>query len=419
MALGKCFICKETGHIARDCLNEDIKRSSSSEPSGLGISSFNIRLEELDGEDSDEVENLHTLRVSAMTICQDEISPEERNVPCEIHQGNIPETLAEHSTVFADRQSAPLNVHTSAVPEVTGVPLELGAQRAVVPCAACSIDNIDLRKDLEGARFDLADPKDPVYVICDDGTCGKKNYFAFRGPRQRKEGEGEPTAPQNIGLQSPQECLGFINDNPSLQTYENRSRFDAISLFSLFKLGFSYLVAFWYHLLLFFASFTRIFFTPHIPKIISIGLVDRSVDDFDNHNFVSEISTYAALGIVFPTEQQSRSIFEPNVSTLRLIAHDIAIANASVAGLPPESIAVSAPIAPTDENKFRTAVHRLHFPLTHATVENPNCHCTIHTIFAPGKSEDPTSIAPHPQTLPFPNWHTCHFSRFHHSRLHL
>jgi len=78
MALGKCFICKETGHLARDCPGENAESSSSSERPE--VSNFGIGFEELDAEDSDEVEALSTLRISAVSFIPGEESPEERNV---------------------------------------------------------------------------------------------------------------------------------------------------------------------------------------------------------------------------------------------------------------------------------------------------------------------------------------------------
>ena len=70
--------------------------------------------------------------------------------------------------------SSLLNVHTSDFSELTDIPLELGAQREVEPCAAHPIG-----KDLEGARFTLADLQDSVYVISDDRHHGKNDCFAF------------------------------------------------------------------------------------------------------------------------------------------------------------------------------------------------------------------------------------------------
>jgi hypothetical protein len=116
MASGKCFACREVGHLARDCPIENIKRSSSSEPPVL--SNFNIGLGALDGGNSDEVEHLYSLRVSTMTIFQDEISPEERNIT-----PRTPDWGAENDIIPADRRSALLNHHIlDQVPELTGVP---------------------------------------------------------------------------------------------------------------------------------------------------------------------------------------------------------------------------------------------------------------------------------------------------------
>ena len=45
--------------------------------------------------------------------------------------------------------------------------------------------------------------------------------------------------------------LDLFRSDPSLQTHEDRARFNPISLFALFKLGFLYLFIFWYHLFCF------------------------------------------------------------------------------------------------------------------------------------------------------------------------
>ena len=171
MASGKCFACKEVGHIARNCPGESSRRSSSFKPPG--VSNFNIGLEVLDEEDSDEVENLYTLRVSAISFRSSGILPEITDGP-----GASPERV-----------------------------WELSAQEEV-PRVACPMGDVNAAKDLEGARFNLADFRDLIYVIDDNRHSGETDYFAFRGPRQRKEGEGEPTLPQNIDFLFPQTFLG-------------------------------------------------------------------------------------------------------------------------------------------------------------------------------------------------------------------
>ena len=165
MASGKCFACREVRHLARDCPIENIKIFSSSELPGL--SNFNIGLGALDEENSNKVEHLYSLWVSAMTIFQDEISPEERNItPC------TPDWGAENEIIPADRRSAPLNHHTSdQVPELTGVPWaspkELSAQEEA-PRVACLMGDVGAAEDLEGARFNLADFHDLIHIIADN-----------------------------------------------------------------------------------------------------------------------------------------------------------------------------------------------------------------------------------------------------------
>jgi len=173
MASGKCFICREVGHLARDCPNENTERSSSSK--FPGVPNFSIGLEALDDEDSDEIENLYALRVSAISFHSGGILPEIIDVP-----GASPERI-----------------------------WELSAQEKVLR-VACPMGDASAAKDLEGARFNLADFQDQIYIIGDNRDSGEADYFAFRGPRQRKEGEGEPTAPQDINFLSPQTFLGSL-----------------------------------------------------------------------------------------------------------------------------------------------------------------------------------------------------------------
>ena len=197
MASGKCFACREVGHLARDCPIENMKRSSSSDPPGL--SNFNIELGALGRENSNEVEHLYLLWVSTMTIFQDEISPEERNIaPC------TPDWGGGNDIIPADHRSAPSNHRTSdQVPELTGVPwaspTELSTQEEA-PCMACPMGDVGAAEHLEGARFILADLQDSGYVICDNRHHDQNDCFAFRAPRQRKQGEGEPIVPQDFGF---------------------------------------------------------------------------------------------------------------------------------------------------------------------------------------------------------------------------
>jgi len=65
---------------------------------------------------------------------------------------------------------------------------------------ACPMGDVAAAEHLEGARFILADLQDPGYVICDNRHHDQNDCFAFRGPRQRKEGEGEPIVPQDFGF---------------------------------------------------------------------------------------------------------------------------------------------------------------------------------------------------------------------------
>jgi hypothetical protein len=117
MALGKCFICKETGHLVRDFPGENAENSSSSE--NPGVSNFGIGFEDMDEEDSDEVENLSTLRVSAVSFLSSGISPEERNIT-----SGMPDWGAENDIIIpADHRSTPSNDHIlDLVPEMTGIP---------------------------------------------------------------------------------------------------------------------------------------------------------------------------------------------------------------------------------------------------------------------------------------------------------
>jgi hypothetical protein len=118
--------------------------------------------------------------------------------------------------------------------------------------------DVGAAEDLEGARFTLADSQNLFYVIADNTKLElhseKMDYFAFRGPRQRKEGKGQPNIPCNMDFLLPQTLLGYIQFLNLFHFVD----FDHISLFSLFKLAFSCFFAFYYHLFCFILSIIRI-----------------------------------------------------------------------------------------------------------------------------------------------------------------
>ena len=76
LAAGKCFNCKEPGHLSRNCPKGNTVRSRSSKPPG--VPSFNIELEALEEEESDEVEILYTLQVSVVDILPKDIPQKGR-----------------------------------------------------------------------------------------------------------------------------------------------------------------------------------------------------------------------------------------------------------------------------------------------------------------------------------------------------
>ncbi|KIM42784.1 hypothetical protein M413DRAFT_408828 [Hebeloma cylindrosporum] len=79
LASGKCFNCKEAGHLARNCPKGNTVRSSSTRPPG--VPNFNIELEALEEESSDEVQILDTLQASVINIRPQDIPIEGRQIP--------------------------------------------------------------------------------------------------------------------------------------------------------------------------------------------------------------------------------------------------------------------------------------------------------------------------------------------------
>ena len=391
MALGKCFICKETGHLARDCPGENAESSSSSELPA--VSNLGIGFEEVDEEDSDEVEALSTLRVSAINFISSEESPEERNVA----SGTPDQWGAKNDIIIpADRRSVPLNIHISdQVPEMTGIQWasperlwELSAQ-VEVPRVACPMGDVDAVKDLEGARFTLADSQNSIRIIADNKLehIEKTDYFAFRGLRQRKEGEGQPNTPRNMDLLLPQTFLGSIQLLNSFHFVD----FNPIPLFSLFKLGFSYVVAFYYRLVCFISSFIRISSSIRVPKIVGI----HPLDDSDTRFLVSNFLTCDTPRITVVASEQLRFLLEPIPVALTPIAYNAAITNTPADSISFEPIAVrpvplpvvhirvdaSTLVLTADDNKFKTITHQPHSDVTHATVENWKSHGANYPIF--------------------------------------
>jgi len=77
-ASGKCFTCKEAGHLAQNCPKGNSVRSSNSKPPG--VPNFSIELEALD-EDPEDVDIVYTLQVSVIDILPRDIPASGRNVP--------------------------------------------------------------------------------------------------------------------------------------------------------------------------------------------------------------------------------------------------------------------------------------------------------------------------------------------------
>ncbi len=70
LAAGKCFNCKETGHMSRNCPKNSTVRSSTAKPPG--VSNFNIEfLEESEDDDSDEVLVVDSLSLGMVMYDED------------------------------------------------------------------------------------------------------------------------------------------------------------------------------------------------------------------------------------------------------------------------------------------------------------------------------------------------------------
>jgi len=87
LASGKCFNCKEAGHLARNCPKGNTVRSSSSRPPG--VPNFNIELEVLEEEtpseeELDDIEIVYTLQSSVINIRPRDIPPDARDVPVNV-----------------------------------------------------------------------------------------------------------------------------------------------------------------------------------------------------------------------------------------------------------------------------------------------------------------------------------------------
>ena len=66
LASGKCFVCREVGHLARHCPKGNTVHSSDS--NRPRVSNFNIKLEPLNEKGSDKLEVLYNLQASAMSV---------------------------------------------------------------------------------------------------------------------------------------------------------------------------------------------------------------------------------------------------------------------------------------------------------------------------------------------------------------
>jgi hypothetical protein len=76
-AAGKCFTCKEMGHLSRSCPKKNMIRSTSQRPPGT--SAFNIELEPVQSFDSDpSVEILESLPVGAISF---DVESQDDSIP--------------------------------------------------------------------------------------------------------------------------------------------------------------------------------------------------------------------------------------------------------------------------------------------------------------------------------------------------
>jgi hypothetical protein len=122
LASGKCFTCKEAGHLARNCPKGNTMRSSGSRPPG--VPNFNIELEalneeeseeDLNDEGSEEIEIIYTLQASVINIQPREIPHDAQDVPayaadwdrydptspCQTHIGDAWAKIAEEALFIA------------------------------------------------------------------------------------------------------------------------------------------------------------------------------------------------------------------------------------------------------------------------------------------------------------------------------
>ena len=199
--------------------------------------------------------------------------------------------------------------------------------------------DVGTAEDLEGERFNLADSQNLIYIIIVDNELEpsiKTDYFAFRGPRQRKEGEGEPNIPRNMDFLLPQTFLGSIYHFNSFHFVD----FDHISLFSLFELASSCISAFYYRLFCFISLFIRILIPTRVPKIVGI----HPLDDPDNRFLVSDFLTCAAPRTVAFAPEQLRFLSEPIILALTPITYDTAIPNIPTYIISLDLNAVPAPV---------------------------------------------------------------------------
>jgi len=266
LASGKCFACKEAGHIASNCPKSNTMRSSSS--SQPEVPSFNIGLDWLDEEDSDGVENLSTLQVFNIDILPAEILPEGKNIET---------CLGDHH----EREKL-IRVNATQVPDGT--------------CPARHRKLQAPRKWPEITEIGQPEPSAPKMTSC----------FAFRGPRQRKEGEGEQEIPEidrypktvtrsmeNIGNDDLQIFLGSISVSPPVKDKYEAPFETNSSLSSLSRLGLLYFFGFCLRLFRF-ISLPFIFSAQTPDETIRLGHVDKLFAPLDKpdslHSIVPEQS---------------------------------------------------------------------------------------------------------------------------------